>query len=180
MEQNYEKAYKYFHLSADQSYAEGQLMLGGMYYEGKGVKQDYAMALKWFQAASQSGHVLGYYNVAQMHATGTGVLRSCTVAAELYKIVAERGQWSDLFTKAFQLYTQGHIEQAFMIYLHLAELGYEVAQSNVAYIIDQMALDISNIYRTKQDRYKKALTYWNRAANQGFHNARVKLGDYYY
>ena len=27
---------------------------------------------------------------------------------------------------------------------------------------------------------RRALIYWNRAAIQGFHTARVKLGDYFY
>ncbi|CAF2524982.1 unnamed protein product [Rotaria sp. Silwood2] len=180
VERDYDKAFRLFHLSADQSYAEGQLMLGVMYYNGQGIRRDFKMALKWFQAASQSGHVLAYYNLAQMHATGTGVLRSCPTATELFKSVAERGPCSHMFTKAFQLYNQGHIEQAFMTYLYLAEVGYEVAQSNVAYIIDQMSFDISNIYKKQEERYKKALLYWHRAAIQGFHYARIKLGDYYF
>ncbi|CAF1585343.1 unnamed protein product [Adineta ricciae] len=180
VEQNFEKAFKLFQLGAAQSNAEAQLMLGVLYYNGEGTQRDFKTAIKWFQAASQSGHVLAYYNLAQMHATGTGVLRSCPTATELFKNVAERGRWSHMFTEALNLFRQGHVEQAFMIYLYLAELGYEVAQSNVAYIIDQMSLDISNIYRTKEERYKKALIYWNRAAVQGFHYARVKLGDYYY
>lgn len=180
IEKNYEKAFKLFQLSAEQTYVEGQLMLGIMYYNGHGIKRDYKMAVKWFQAAAQSGHVLAYYNLAQMHATGAGVLRSCTTATELFKGVSERGRWSNMFTEAFYLYKQGHIEQAFMMYLYLAELGYEIAQSNVAYIIDQMSFDISNIYRTEKERYKRALIYLNRAATQGFHYARVKLGDYYF
>ena len=180
IEQNYEKAFKYFQLSADQSYVEGQLMLGIMYYSGEGVKRDYKMAIKWFQAASQSGHALGYYNLGQMHATGTGVLRSCTTATELFKNVAERGRWSSMFIEAHNLYRQGHIEQAFMKYLYLAELGYEIAQSNVAYLLDQMPNQLINIYTNKEERYKRALIYWNRAAIQGFHAARVKLGDYFY
>ena len=180
IEKNYEKAFKLFQLSADQSYVEGQLMLGIMYFNGEGVKRDFKMAIKWFQAASQSGHVLGYYNLAQMHATGTGVLRSCPIAVELFKNVAERGRWSSTFIEAFNLYKDGHIEQSFMSYLYLAEVGYEAAQSNVAFIIDKMSYDISNIYKTRDERYKKGLTYWNRAAVQGFHHARVKLGDYYY
>jgi SEL1 protein len=180
VEQSYEKAFKYFQLSADQGYVEGQLMLGVMYYKGQGVKRDYKMAIKWFQAASQSGHALGYYNLGQMHATGTGVLRSCSTATELFKNVAERGKWSSMFIEAYNLYRQGHVEQAFMKYLYLAELGYEVAQSNVAYLLDQMPNQLVNIYSSKDERYRRALTYWNRAAVQGFHTARVKLGDYFY
>jgi SEL1 protein len=180
VEQSYEKAFKYFQLSADQGYVEGQLMLGIMYYNGEGVKRDYKLAIKWFQAASQSGHALGYYNLGQMHATGTGVLRSCATATELFKNVAERGKWTNMFIEAYNLYRQGHIEQAFMKYLYLAELGYEIAQSNVAYLLDQMPNQLINIYRNNNERYKRALIYWNRAAIQGFHTARVKLGDYFY
>ncbi|CAF4252753.1 unnamed protein product [Rotaria socialis] len=180
VDQSYEKAFKYFQLSADQGYVEGQLMLGIMYYKGEGVKRDYKMAIKCFQAASQSGHALGYYNLGQMHATGTGVLRSCTTATELFKNVAERGKWSSMFIEAYNLYRQGHIEQAFMKYLYLAELGYEVAQSNAAYLLDQMPNQLTNIYSSQEEQYRRALTYWNRAATQGFHTARVKLGDYFY
>jgi SEL1 protein len=168
VEQNYEKAFKYFQLSADQGYVEGQLMLGIMYYKGEGVKRDYKMAVKWFQAASQSGHALGYYNLGQMHATGTGVLRSCTTATELFKNVAERGKWSNMFIEAYNLYRQGHIEQAFMKYLYLA------------YLLDQIPNQLIHIYKNKDERYRRALIYWNRAALQGFHTARVKLGDYFY
>ncbi|CAF4705269.1 unnamed protein product, partial [Rotaria magnacalcarata] len=81
------------------SYSEGQLMLGVMYYNGHGVRRDYNLAIKWFQAASHSGHVLAYYNLAQMHATGNGILRSCPTATDLFKIVAERGSWSNMFTE---------------------------------------------------------------------------------
>ena len=89
-------------------------MLGIMYFNGQGVKQDFKMALRWFQAASRFGHVHAYYNLVQIYATGTSVLRSCTLATELYK---KCGPWSNLFTKAFHLYNQGHIERAFMIYI---------------------------------------------------------------
>ena len=33
---------------------------------------------------------------------------------------------------------------------------------------------------TKSDSLRRALVYWNRAASQGYHIARLKLGDYYY
>ncbi|CAF1142570.1 unnamed protein product, partial [Didymodactylos carnosus] len=177
VEKNFEKALKYFQLSSNQGYVEGLLMLGIMYYNGDGVQRDYKMAVKYFNAASQSGHALGYYNLAQMHSTGTGVLRSCSTAVELFKTVAERGRWSSMFSEAYHLYKQGHIDQALGKYLFLAELGYETAQSNVAYILDQSQI---SIYPFKSECYRRALIYWNRAAVQGFHAARVKLGDYYF
>jgi SEL1 protein len=137
VEKNYAKALQYFQMSADQGYVEGHFLLGIMYYFGYGVKKDYKMAVKYFNLAAQLGHVLGYFNLAQMHATGTGVLRSCTTATELYKNVAERGSSSLMFQEAHNSYKENDIERALIKYTFLAELGYEVAQSNVAFILDQ-------------------------------------------
>lgn len=67
-----------------------------------------------------------------------------------------------------------------MKYLYLAELGYEVAQSTVTYLLDQMSNQLLGIYNNKQECYKRAVTYWNRAATQGFHAVQVKLEDYFY
>merc|ERR1712156_1298454 len=57
-----------------------------------------------------------------------------------------------------------------------AELGYEVAQSNAAYILDRKETDLYN----PEEMWKRALVYWSRAAAQGYSAARVRLGDYYY
>ena len=39
--------------------------------------------------------------------------------------------------EAQKLYAAGDLDSALMIYLLLSELGFEVAQSNSAYILDQ-------------------------------------------
>lgn len=176
VERNYARALQYFQLSADQGYVEGHFLLGIMYYYGYGVKKDYKIAVKYFNLAAQLGHVLGYYNLAQMHATGTGVLRSCQTAAELYKNVAERGPTAHLFQEAHTAYKENDNERALVKYTFLAELGYEVAQSNVAFILDQGQTSLFSKFET----YKRALVYWNRAATQGYNIARLKLGDYYF
>ncbi len=137
VEQNYNKALQYFQLSADQGYVEGHFLLGVLYYYGHGIKKDFKMAVKYFNLAAQLGHVLGYFNLAQMHATGTGVIRSCPTATELYKNVAERGSTALLFQEAHNAYKENDLERALIKYSFLAELGYEVAQSNVAFILDQ-------------------------------------------
>jgi hypothetical protein len=56
---------------------------------------------------------------------------------QLFKNVAERGRWAEMLPEAYSMYKEGHISQALMKYVFLAELGYEVAQSNVAYMLDQ-------------------------------------------
>ncbi len=128
---------RYFQQSADQGYVEGHFLLGIAYFYGYGVRKDYKNAVKHFNLAAQLGHVLGFYNLAQMHATGTGVLRSCQTATELYKNVAERGHISHMFMDAYTAYKENDIDKALVKYIYLAELGFEVAQSNVGYILDQ-------------------------------------------
>ncbi|XP_060687152.1 protein sel-1 homolog 1-like [Hemiscyllium ocellatum] len=173
---DYEEALKYFKKAAEKGWVDGHFQLGVMHYAGLGVKKDYKMAVKYFHHASQAGHVLALYNLAQMYGSGTGVVRSCLTATELYKNVCERGQWTERFLSAYFAYKENNIDSAFLQYLFLAEQGYEMAQSNAAYILEyeQSAL-LSQI-----DCYHMALIYWNRAAAQGYSYARIKLGDYYY
>ncbi|XP_054474125.1 protein sel-1 homolog 1 [Anoplopoma fimbria] len=173
---NYELALKYFQKAAEQGWVDGQLQLGTMYYNGIGVKRDYKQALKFFNLASQAGHILAFYNLAQMHATGTGVMRSCHTAVELFKNVCERGRWSERLMTAYASFKEGESDAALVQYLLLAEQGYEVAQSNVAFVLDQKGARIF----TENETYPRALLHWSRAAAQGYTVARIKLGDYHF
>ncbi|CAG5129534.1 unnamed protein product, partial [Candidula unifasciata] len=170
------KAFRYFSLASDQGSVDAQLQLGIMYFTGNGVRKDYKMAVKYFTMSSQNGHVLAFYNLAQMHATGTGVLRNCHTAVELFKNVAERGRWSEMLMDAHRMYHEGSVDTALVKYMFLAELGYEVAQSNVAYMLDT---GVSSKF-SKYETYQRALLQYSRAASQGSTNARLKMGDYHY
>lgn len=174
---NYELALKYFQKAAEQGWVDGQLQLGTMYYNGIGVKRDYKQALKFFNLASQAGHILAFYNLAQMHATGTGVMRSCHTAVELFKNVCERGRWSERLMTAYGSFKEGETDAALVQYLLLAEQGYEVAQSNVAFVLDQT--EGAKIF-SENETYPRALLHWTRAAAQGYTVARIKLGDYHF
>lgn len=176
VKRDYAKAFKYFTQAANQGWVDGQLQLGIMYFNGLGVPKDYRTAIKYFTMASQSGHVLGYYNLAQMHASGTGTIRSCNTAVELFKNVAERGRWGSMLMQAHGDYKEGRTSEAFIKYALMAELGYEVAQTNTAFLLDRQEVDIL----TKNETFKRALMYWGRSAAQGYSVARVKLGDYHY
>lgn len=171
------KALNYFTQASDQGWVDGQLQLGNMYFTGNGVKTDYKLALKYFSSASQSGHVLAYYNLGYMHAYGLGMLRSCPAAVEFFKNVAERGRWSEMLMQAYNDYKKYEMDNAYMKYALLGEMGYEVGQSNAAFLLDRNEVTIFN------DRHEdliRGFYYWKRAASQGYSAAQVKLGDYYY
>ncbi|KAG7202762.1 hypothetical protein KM043_009931 [Ampulex compressa] len=176
VERDTAKALQYFSQAAEQGWVDGQLQLGNMYFSGTGVTRDYKMANKYFNLASQSGHVLAFYNLAQMHATGAGMMRSCPTAVDLLKNVAERGKWSDQLMIAHADYREGRVNEAFVNYALLAEMGYEVAQSNAAFILDKGETTILS----EEEGLVRALALWARAAAQGYSTAEVKLGDAHY
>ena len=53
--QDYEEAFKWYQLAADQEYARAQYSLGYMYEDGEGVDRDYAEAVKWWRLAAEQG-----------------------------------------------------------------------------------------------------------------------------
>ncbi|XP_022223815.1 protein sel-1 homolog 1 [Drosophila obscura] len=171
------KALSYFTQAADQGWVDGQLQLGTMYFTGNGVKTDYKLALKYFNLATQSGHVLAYYNLGVMHAYGMGMLRSCPAAVEFFKSVAERGRWSSRLMHAYGDYKRNRIDEAYMQYSLMGEVGYEVAQSNAAFLLDREEV---HVFNDRHEDLIRAFYYWKRAAGQGYSAAQVKLGDYYY
>ncbi|XP_028168679.1 protein sel-1 homolog 1 isoform X1 [Ostrinia furnacalis] len=169
-------AFKYFTMAANQGWVEGQLHLGYMYFGGIGVRRDFKQANKYFSLASQSGHVLALFHLGQMHAQGLGVLQSCPTAVELFKNVCERGWWGSRLMLAHAAWRARDTDSALLQYLAMAERGYEVAQTNAAYILDLGEGSVFN----ESERYARALQMWSRAASQGCASARVKLGDYHY
>jgi SEL1 protein len=96
--------------------------------------------------------------------------------------VAERGDWfQEVFWKAEKAWSDGDEYTALLGFLMMAERGYEVAQNNVAYILDRhkkrLRLPKERDSGGAADRL--ALTYWTRSAAQDNIDALVKMGDYY-
>lgn len=105
-------------------------------------------------------------------------------ASALYKLVAERGPWSSLSRWALESYLKSDIGKAFFLYARMAELGYEVAQSNAAWILDKygeqsMCLGESG-FCTDAERHQRAHSLWWQASEQGNEHAALLIGDAYY
>lgn len=78
---------------------------------------------------------------------------------------------------AYSDYKKNRIDEAFMQYSLMAEVGYEVAQSNAAFLLDREEV---HVFNDRHEELIRAFYYWKRAASQGYSAAQVKLGDYYY
>lgn len=102
----------------------------------------------------------------------------------MYKLVAERGPWNSLSRWALESYLKGDMGKAFFLYSRMAELGYEVAQSNAAWILDKygersMCIGESG-FCTDAERHQRAHSLWWQASEQGNEHAALLIGDAYY
>lgn len=69
--------------------------------------------------------------------------------------MCERGRWSERLMTAYGSFKEGEADAALVQYLLLAEQGYEVAQSNVAFILDQSK---KRRFVIKTDNVKRSAT----------------------
>ena len=181
--QSHKKALEHFKAAAEKGNAEAQFNLGAMYISGMGVKKAYDKALHYFTLSAHQGHTLALYNLGQMHLNGLGTQRSCPVAVQFLKAVAERGPWGAQLERAHTALIAGDTEQPLQMYAQLAEGGYEVAQSNVAFLLDQHLTHRPDEPLLGMDAHEvaqRALAMYKLAAQQGNVEAELKLGDYHY
>ncbi|KAL5544937.1 hypothetical protein UlMin_008721 [Ulmus minor] len=181
---NYTKAKEYFEKAAENEDAGGHYNLGVMYFKGIGVKRNVKLACEYFLVAANAGQPKAFFQLAKMFHTGVGLRKDLPMAAALYKLVAERGPWSSLSRWALESYLKGDIGKALLLYSRMAELGYEVAQSNSAWIIDKygersMCMGESGLC-SDAERHQRAHFLWWQASEQGNEHAALLIGDAYY
>ena len=105
-------------------------------------------------------------------------------AAALFKIVAERGPWGSLMRWALDSYLKGEIGKSLLLYSRAAELGYEAAKSNAAWILEKyhsegVCIGKSGVC-TDAERHQRSHTLWCYASEQGNEHAALLIGDAYY
>ncbi|XP_014516535.1 ERAD-associated E3 ubiquitin-protein ligase component HRD3A [Vigna radiata var. radiata] len=183
-QKNYTKAKEYFEKAAENDEVGGHYNLGVMYLKGIGVKRDVKLACKFFVVAANNGQPKAFYQLAKIFHNGVGFKKNIHLATALYKLVAERGPWSSLSRWALESYLKGDLGKAFMLYSRMAEMGYEVAQSNAAWILDKygersMCMGESG-FCTDAERHQRAHSLWWQASEQGNEHAALLIGDAYY
>lgn len=109
--------------SAEQGYAEAQLLLGLIYDQGMGVEQDYNEAVYWYRKAANQDYAKAQYNLAAMYDEGLGVAQDFAQAANWYQKAAEQGYAKAEFNLGSMYFNGEGVEQdnikAYM-WLHLA------------------------------------------------------------
>ncbi|KAJ8409074.1 hypothetical protein AAFF_G00240950 [Aldrovandia affinis] len=175
--QNNETAIQYFKKAADLGNPVGQSGLGMAYLYGRGVAVNYELALKYFQKAAEQGWVDGQLQLGTMYYNGIGVKRDYKQALKYFNLASQAGNILAFYNLAQMHATGTGVMRSCHTAVELFKNGYEVAQSNVAFILDQT--EEANIF-SENETYPRALLHWTRAAAQGYMVARIKLGDYHF
>jgi len=182
VQRNYREAQRLFNLAAEQDHPAAHVQLGHMHSNGEGVTKSPEKAFSHYQAAGQHGNLPAIFHLAEMYLLGHGTVPACHHAVTLFKRVAERGLWSELLADAHDLFLEGNYETALLVYEHLAEMGFEVAQSNAAWMYSKgLGVTVKEEgWPTASYVENQAFRYYTRAAEQNNPEAHVVLGDYYY
>jgi len=194
--QDLKQAVHHFTAAAEQGNTEALYNLGALHVSGVGVRRrDYPSAINYFTLAVRSSHTLAMHKLAQMNLHGIGTLKSCDTALHLFKAVAERGDLVMLLNKGFREWGREDINGALQTYLVAAEIGFEVAQANAAWLLENGA-SLSGMGATSEDYFDAvvdkmlaanqvhsspdSLRLYELSALQGNVQARLKIGDFYY
>lgn len=180
------KASSYFKAASEQDFPAAETRLGALFLD----QGDIPTATRYFELAARWGWMEAFYYLAEMSNNGVGRQRHCGMAASYYKMVAERAEAiHSSFVEANTAYKNGDTEHALVAVMMAGEQGYENAQSNVAYLLDEQrsVLSLDSIISDGSKPQKSsllrnaalALIYWTRSAKQANIDSLIKMGDYY-
>ncbi|OJD14717.1 hypothetical protein AJ78_04972 [Emergomyces pasteurianus Ep9510] len=180
------KAASHFKAAAEQDFPASQTRLGVLFLD----QGDVATATRYFELAARHRWIEAFYYLAEIADQGIGKERHCGMATAYYKMVAEEAEVThSSFHEANTAYENGDKETALVASMMAAEQGYENAQTNVAYLLDEQrpVLPLDSILPRSRNRRPSllrnaalALIYWTRSARQTNTDSLVKMGDYYF
>lgn len=192
------QAFQHFNASAHGGSADGMFNLASLYLTATGVEQSFQKAALWYTQALDRGHTPAAYALAVMHLNGIGTMRNCKIAVDLLKRVCERGTWvARSLQEAYDLHGHGQHDAAAWLFLRLAEAGHEVAQTNLAHLLDSgssklllpeesAALPMPELPGEGGEEAQRAFgrvsaqRHYELSAEQGNALSELRLGDYAY
>ena len=213
LEVNRTKAFNLFLRAANAKKTDGDSLFnaGHCLWEGEGTERNRGRAIGFFQrAAREFGHFGSAHRLGIAHLSGQGFdgQRNCKESLNYLVPAARHGSWGNVVRKGFNRYMSGDMAGAAVRYLEGGEMGYIVAHSNVAYLLDSGRLSAEDIDTTwmaltsssNQDASKSsinsnalahsgqdmglrqtlALHFYNLAKDGGSSAHDRRLGDYYY
>jgi TPR repeat protein len=171
VEKDYEKAFGYCKVAAEQGDSGAQNLLGVVLE----TKRDYIGAIEWYEKAATHNHLSANYNLGDIYYDGRGVEQDYNKAIEYYKIAAGEGD-SNAQNRLGYMYandqeTKKDVDSAIKWYRKAAEQNHSTANYNLG--------DIYYEGQGVEQDYSKAIEYYKIAAGGGHNGAQFQLGYCY-
>ncbi len=208
VEQNFERAFELFSKATYGGDSDARYNLAMCCYYGLGTTQDYERAFFWLNSLTELKDVNVYRLLGVCHKKGYGVEASMAKAMEYFQKAADMGDTNSMCSIAYA-YTKTippKLRQAFEYYERAAFLGCDKAQYNLAtfylkgiYVSKNPSkayewFDISAhngnaqsqgvmgayYLEPKHQNYKLAISWLEKAAEQGDDKALYNLGNCYF
>lgn len=116
------------------------------------------------------------YNLAMLRLGAADSEAGCSEAVALLKHIAERGPWASVLREGLDAHRVGDTDRALWAFLRAADMGFESAQSNAAWLLRQSYGGGG----ARSDAAQLAVAMHRLAAGQGNVDSLLELGDAYY
>ncbi|MBT4816771.1 MAG: sel1 repeat family protein, partial [Lentisphaerae bacterium] len=154
--------------TAEEGSPSAQLMLGRMYFEGRGgVEQSYEKAHRWFKASAKQGDPVAAFNYAICLDAGYGTEKNGAEALRWYEQAARQGIREAQLNAALTYETRDEYPKAITFFRMAADAGDVGAMHKAAELLLKRVDDPSAL--------ADGVAYLERGAAQGDHRAQVKL-----
>ena len=161
---------------AEAGEAEGQYLLGAIYYDGglPGVEKNDALAMQWVSRAASQGHAGAQHGMGLIYKNGRGAPQDRVEAAKWFRKAADQGLPSGQHELAMLLNDgKGDPPDDFEEAIHLLQ-----SAASRGYMWAQNSLGVAYEYgRGTKQSYTEAIHWYQQAADQGDLNALTNLGN---
>ncbi|KIC71031.1 tetratricopeptide repeat protein [Candidatus Protochlamydia amoebophila] len=175
-EKNYQLAFHYYLLAANQGNSQAQYNLGNFYELGKGVNQDISKAIFYYQQAAAKGFAQALYILARCYEVGKRVEKSFEKAFDLYQQAALQGHKKALYKIAI-CYEYGFLnikeswKEALSYYKLAAKQGHLKAIRHLFLLY--------HYGKKVKESQKEALEYLRLGVKLNDSECQFQLGEYY-
>jgi TPR repeat protein len=171
----YEEAFKWFSLAAEQGLSSAQSYLGNMYENGLYVTRDATEAFKWYHLAAEQGYEEDQVTLGRMFENGLGVAKNNQEAVRWYRLAAEQGNEYAQYMLGIMFELGEGIPHDYVQAMHFYRLA--AAQSNTN-ALNNLGRMFENGLGVPQD-YAEAVRFYRIAAEKRDSNAEFNMGRMY-
>ncbi len=178
VEQDFDKAFEYYNMAAEQNNPIALNNVGSLYFNGIGVEKNRLKALEYFKKSAEMGNDNAATNLAFIYLTSSkNDSERNKQAVKLFQQAANSGNKLASFMLGYAYYRGFSVERdnytAFSLIKIAADEGAEFDEAQ--YVLAEM---FANGYGTVQN-YVNAVSFYAKAVDQGNTDAYMELAQIY-